>query len=801
MFLINFRTSQPILLNTRFSEFILKFNGANTLTESLQRFLQILEKNYLSLTNLESNSSGQTLLSQSIQNAANYLYQLDLLISKMNLKDLNSFDFGFNWKETTTQKTITTNNIWFEYYSVVYNIGIMLYLIAENLVIQGNYTTLTLEQAKEAREKYSQALFYFEKIKNEIGVKLTEEEKGEDFSPKGIDYMKNLCLMGGFIALMNASYSKFKQYMKEVNANTSINNPSLKGTFESNFNQRLSITDQITIYADYIVNYLKTRADDNQLLIDYFEYQRDYFKALIEFFKYEYYHTINEIEGGKLGYAITYLSTYIEMKKNLVSKYPNLNKLVHINKLSSDIENYEKELEVMKKTNHVLHNPTHPPPISIKINELKISPMNPNFTPNLEGISENDLLSIMSPELKNKIVLTTKELLAHFSNQLKFYSSEESIQTKLENIPLPLRVKIMVQQSNLDSENQQIWEKIEYIKKLNDVKCIFELLKTLTEKSKTLNENINEFIKAINLINTEDATRLKEFGMKWCIPRVNINYITFFQNKLLEINNFNSNKSKFESNFLNQLNIFDELKEPIEQIKLKNPKLTLTSCLPISDDESLIMEKIEIIQTLKEKLKETILKLENKIKNVNFLLPAYDLISNGKLTEIDLIIQQKEKVNNLVISELKPIETNINEKINELITISSKVVVSENEVSIQQKVNESKQIYISHYKEITDLYFKNLLKALNAYTTLISIINTTHQELNKAYQYLHEREVLQQKLLQSILRVNLNKEIKLKQPFPIENLNPKYKEILNEMALLGIDVAYLVTKFGGLSIK
>ena len=72
--------------------------------------------------------------------------------------------------------------------------------------------------------------------------------------------------------------------------------------------------------------------------------------------------------------------------------------------------------------------------------------------------------------------------------------------------------------------------------------------------------------------------------------------------------------------------------------------MILTSCLPISDDESLIMEKIEIIQTLKEKLKETILKLQNKIKNVNFLLPAYDSLSNGKLTEMDLIIQQKEKV-------------------------------------------------------------------------------------------------------------------------------------------------------------
>ena len=138
MFLINFRKSQPILLNTRFSEFIVKFNGENELTESLQGFLKILEKNYLTLTNLDSDSSGQALLSQSIQNATNYLYQLDLLISKMNLNDLNSFCFGFNWKETTTQKTITSNNIWFEYYSVVYNIGIMLYLIAENIVIQGN---------------------------------------------------------------------------------------------------------------------------------------------------------------------------------------------------------------------------------------------------------------------------------------------------------------------------------------------------------------------------------------------------------------------------------------------------------------------------------------------------------------------------------------------------------------------------------------------------------------------------------------------------------------------------------------
>ena len=772
MFLINFRKSQPILLNTRFSEFIVKFNGENELTESLQGFLKILEKNYLTLTNLDSDSSGQALLSQSIQNATNYLYQLDLLISKMNLNDLNSFCFGFNWKETTTQKTITSNNIWFEYYSVEYNIGIMLYLIAETQVIQSNYTTLSLEQAKEVREKYSQALFYFEKVKNEIGRKLTEEEKGEDFSPKGIDYMKNLCLMGGFIALMNASYSKFKQYMKEVNANSSINNPSLKGILESNFHQRLSITNQITIYADYIINYLKIRPDDNQLLIDYYEYQRDYFKALLEFFIYEYYYTINEIEGAKLGYAITYLSKFIEIKKSLVSKFPNLNKFVHINKLSSDIENYEQQLEIMKKTNNVLHNPTNPPPMSIKINELKIAPINPNFIPNLEGISENDLLSIMSPELRNKIVSTTKELLTHFSNQLKYYSSEESIQTKLENIPLPLRIRVMVQQSNSGSEDEKILKKLEYIKKLNDVKCIFEILQTLTEKSKILDDNVVEFLNSINLINTEDTTKLKEFGIKWCIPRVNTNYITFFQNKLVEIKNFNATKSKFESNFLNQLNILDELKEPIEQIVSKNPKLTVTSCLPISNDETLIMEKIETIQKLKGKLKETILKLKNNIKNVNFLLPAYDSISNGKLTEMDLIIQQKERVNNLVISELKPIETNINEKINELIEISSKVVLSESEVSMQQKISELKQTYISHYKELTNSYFKNLLKSLNAYTTLISIINTTHQELNKAYQYLHEREVLQQKLLQSIVRVNLNKEIKIKQPFPIENLNP-----------------------------
>ena len=50
-----------------------------------------------------------------------------------------------------------------------------------NTITQNNYTTLSFEQAKDVREKYSPALFYFEKVKNEIGTKLTEQEKGEDF--------------------------------------------------------------------------------------------------------------------------------------------------------------------------------------------------------------------------------------------------------------------------------------------------------------------------------------------------------------------------------------------------------------------------------------------------------------------------------------------------------------------------------------------------------------------------------------------------------------------------------------------
>jgi TatD family hydrolase len=75
---------------------------------------------------------------------------------------------------------------------------------------------LTPDEAKTVRGYFCNALFYFDKIKNEIGTKLNEYEKGLDFTEDGLNYMRNLCILGGYISLGGPVTFKNAKTPKEV---------------------------------------------------------------------------------------------------------------------------------------------------------------------------------------------------------------------------------------------------------------------------------------------------------------------------------------------------------------------------------------------------------------------------------------------------------------------------------------------------------------------------------------------------------------------------------------------------------
>ena len=84
-----FKTSQPIFLQIRLTEYLIKTNGKNVMTGPLTLFMENLDKNYQALTNLQGSSSSQSFLSQTKQTAINYLYQLDLLLSDVESTEVD----------------------------------------------------------------------------------------------------------------------------------------------------------------------------------------------------------------------------------------------------------------------------------------------------------------------------------------------------------------------------------------------------------------------------------------------------------------------------------------------------------------------------------------------------------------------------------------------------------------------------------------------------------------------------------------------------------------------------------------
>lgn len=796
-----FKTSQPILLQIRLTEYLIKTNGKNVMTRPLTLFMENLDKNYQALTNLQGSSSSQSFLSQTKQTAINYLYQLELLLSKLTISDLNTFDIGFNWTDTLSQTVKKSNNLWFEYYCVMYNVGIMYYNIGHSC-IKDKLMDLNPDEAKTIRGYFCNALYYFDKIKNEIGTKLNEDEKGIDLTEDGLNYMRNLCIMGGYIALMNFSYCKYKQNVSLVNTYEDFT----KLNIDTNLKQRLSIMNEIVIYAEYIIKYLETLSTSDKLLIAYYEYTRDYFKAFIEYFQYEFNYFKHEYEGGRIGKAITYMKRHLEMVNELEAKLPMLGNLVQGTKLKIGKEECETKLQEMIKINNAIRNSTIVPPNQIERTELKITAMDPEDKHNLESFSENDLISIISPEMQNKLKAVYKELTTYLNNQYKLYLDDKSIEEKILNLKYPIAIASMLNKTKPNTittinENDLIWRKISYIQKINCTQAIENLFKILFDKNKTLKSLLSEVIVLLEQEKIKDGNYRMQFGFDWKLkPSSADSYIKFTQERINKLSIFNIRCTEFESECYQHANSFNSLKITLQELQEKLPGNIKIKSMVLNEEEKKIVEAVTMINQLKDTLKKEKIKVLSEMKNTGIILSGYESILNGKLKEIDFIAQQKERVNQLLIKYIKPISIKINECLSTLITQCAKVCASPNEIARQQEIENENKKCIDQYQSIIDTYFEKLLKVHNGYTAMINNTNKLNKGLNSLYSYLALREKETNQMLEMITKTNLtHEEVKqrpnLEQEFPLQ----QYKDMVNDIAQLGVDVSVFASKIGELT--
>jgi hypothetical protein len=119
------------------------------------------------------------------ETCTDYLIMLNILKSKISFgKEESHLQVEFTWKSFITNTNQTSNNINFEYYSVLFNLGVINTLLARQLLNSDDDSKI-----KEGIKYFQNAAWVFEKVKSEVTNSIPLKELPLDLSPNYLSYV------------------------------------------------------------------------------------------------------------------------------------------------------------------------------------------------------------------------------------------------------------------------------------------------------------------------------------------------------------------------------------------------------------------------------------------------------------------------------------------------------------------------------------------------------------------------------------------------------------------------------------
>ena len=118
----------------------------------------------------------------------NYLQMLNSLRNKINFgKDSYSLTIDFAWKDTLVDEKYTSNSIHFEYYSVLFNIGIVYFEMGKSSIESNDEL-----KYKEGVKQFQTSAWIFDRIKEEFQLYIQVNNIQPDLS---MSYMSFVSLI------------------------------------------------------------------------------------------------------------------------------------------------------------------------------------------------------------------------------------------------------------------------------------------------------------------------------------------------------------------------------------------------------------------------------------------------------------------------------------------------------------------------------------------------------------------------------------------------------------------------------
>ena len=687
---IKFKTYQPTNPGEKIQNYIKTNYTLKNNEKSVNTFISNFNSKHNALSNLNKISKEKSILEKQQSILISYLKQILILQAKFPPKESpDHIRFHFMWKDVLNQELRTSDDLYYEYFNSLYNLGILYFV--QGYVTDKEVASLSIDsnQCIKLCQTLQNALWCFQKLQLEVKTKLSKQDIPRDLEDCVLYYNSLFCMIYGYKYLIRRLQIQAKANAKEN---------ALKDAFitkmNTNLKQRLLILTQISNTYKKLLE-LATKEQATLTIkpdfLKYLKFQCDYYVAE----KYEHLYDLQMVIFDKFqtNYenAINYLKKKVDVLKPWVNQSQEFEGLLGYN-LAKEIEKIEKEIKDMKHNNETIYKnvlANYQEPI---LDDFKV--LQPKEIENFNSpkdVNEHDLDSLVHKRV-DIYIENGKDQIANFiTSQKKKYKSEEEIQKEISNLQLPSKFRPPI--ANTETlVNEQLWNQIQEVTKKGGIKCLFDLISAIKSISSDLEKKTRNLLKEVNNEAIEDNSYRTKYGNKWIVgpsDKYNKNLITNLESILTRLSNLQVYDTK-------QNETVSQLSRQIEDLNLSRKALgeklfqMERNSGPLNQNETQIQRLLNDIRTLSINNKSILAEIFQKLIKDGEFTKGYIEVEEKKIKEEDLLSKLQKKYEQMFLP-IKNNDKKINDNIKEIDRICKAILRDPNEIQRQKEINNQKK--------------------------------------------------------------------------------------------------------------
>ena len=203
---INFKTTKPLDYSITLRTYMIQNYDVQSVSDSLKEYFSSLTQTQNVMSKILRNKLDLGALKEYKSILVEYINQISIIKEKVPFGPQDKFcRTEFVWTDVIHGKRWVSYNVEFEYYNLLYNLATLYFLMG---IMIGKEAKEKVNECKEAMNKYKNAMYVFNVIKEEAVKKINQRELPFDLYPPYLDFCIECCTIAGSVEILTISKQK-----------------------------------------------------------------------------------------------------------------------------------------------------------------------------------------------------------------------------------------------------------------------------------------------------------------------------------------------------------------------------------------------------------------------------------------------------------------------------------------------------------------------------------------------------------------------------------------------------------------